>query len=349
MRRGGRILLFLVVIIVVLIAITFFVFMSSGGLSFGSQASTPTPTNRKVYVVGQPIARDAKIQTESLSTIELPENLIHEWMVTDPQTVIGKFAAFPLRQGMVLSPDMVSERPGMNQPGSEAAKVISPGQVAISISITRLNAVGYAIRDGDHVNVIATTMFQDLDSSFQSALPNSLGVVQPPGPVEPKVNIVVGGSGPYGRIESDPTLNQPVYVFPSESQRPRLVSQMVLQDIQVLHVGTFALQDGSAATAATTPQPGGAAATPSAAAVPAPDIITLIVSPQDAVSLTYFMNSGFELTLVLRAPDDTTRAETEAATLQYLLSQYAIPVPAKLPYGIGAKYITINATPAPGQ
>jgi hypothetical protein len=44
------------------------------------------------------------------------------------------------------------------------------------------------------------------------------------------------------------------------------------------------------------------------------------------------MNSGTLFTLVLRAPDDTSRVETEAATLQYLLSQYAIPVPAKLPY-----------------
>ena len=54
--------------------------------------------------------------------------------------------------------------------------------------------------------------------------------------------------------------------------------------------------------------------------------------PQDALALTYLMNSDAQFTLVLRAPDDTTHIETEATTLQYLLSQYAIPVPAKLPY-----------------
>jgi pilus assembly protein CpaB len=34
----------------------------------------------------------------------------------------------------------------------------------------------------------------------------------------------------------------------------------------------------------------------------------------------------------LRNPSDQSRLATEAATLQFLLSQYNIPVPAKLPY-----------------
>jgi pilus assembly protein CpaB len=346
MRRGGRILLFLVVIIVILVAVTFLV-LQGGSLLPSSQAATPTPSNRTIYVVGQPINRNDEIKVESLSTIELPENLVHEWMITDPQQVLGKFAIFPLKQGMLLSQDMLSDRPGMVGNGSAAAKVVSPGLVAISIPINRLNSVAYAINDGDRVNVIATTLFVDLDASFQTILPNNLGVVQPPGPVEPQINIVVGGSGKYGRIDLDPTLNQPVYVFPSEEQRPRLVSQMVLQDIQVLHIGTFSFVDQSAVPP--TPEPGGA---PGPTAIPAaePDVITLIVTPQDAVSLTYLLYSGAQLTLTLRAPDDTTRAETEAATLQYLLSQYAIPVPAKLPYGIQPRIDElVKGTPAPSQ
>ena len=354
MRRGGRILLFLVVIIVILIAVTFVVVSGSGLLSFGSQAATPTPANTTIYVVGQPIARDAKITAESLSTIQLPETLVHEWMITDPAKVVGKFAAFPLMQGMLLSPDMVSDRPGMNQPGSEAAKVVSPGLVAISIPVSRLSSVAYAIHDGDHVDVIATTMFVDLDAGFQSVLPNNLGQVQGSGPQQPPSNVVAGGTGSYGRIDLDPTLNQPIYVVPSESQRPRLVSQMVLQDIQVLHVGIFSLVDQAGASAAIQPTPAPGSAAPTAAPVASPDIITLIVTPQDAVSLTYFMYANTQLTLALRAPDDNTRAETEAATLQYLLSQYAIPVPAKLPYGIQPRLDSvpssiIRPTPVPGQ
>jgi len=62
--------------------------------------------------------------------------------------------------------------------------------------------------------------------------------------------------------------------------------------------------------------------------------VTLIVSPQDAVTLNYLIFAGGELTLALRHPQDTNTSSTEAVTLQFLLDQYSIPVPVKLPYGL---------------
>lgn len=353
MRRGGPILLVLVLIIVILIAVAFLVLNGIG--PFAQPKASPTAPLQKIVIVGQPINRDDKITAESLSSAELPKNLVTQAMITDPNLVIGKYAAFPLKQGWPLSLDMVSERPGMNQPGSEAAKVIQPGQVAISIPINRLDSVAYAIRDGDYVNIIATTLFVDLDPSFQTLLPNNLGIVTGPGPdAASSPRLVAGGEGPQGRIDLEPTLNQPIYVIPAETkQRPRLVSQMVLQDIQVLHIGTFSITSGEAQPAPDTTGQGAPQPTATAIPVARPDIITLIVSPQDAVSLTYLLYSGAKLTLTLRAPDDRSRAETEAATLQYLLSQYAIPVPAKLPYGMEprldslATFVEIPLTPTP--
>jgi pilus assembly protein CpaB len=67
---------------------------------------------------------------------------------------------------------------------------------------------------------------------------------------------------------------------------------------------------------------------------PLPDVISLIVTPQDAVSLNYLIYSGAQLTLALRPATDDTRVQTEAATLDFLLKQYNIPVPVKLPYGM---------------
>ncbi|MEJ2598463.1 MAG: hypothetical protein P8Z00_09030 [Anaerolineales bacterium] len=71
-----------------------------------------------------------------------------------------------------------------------------------------------------------------------------------------------------------------------------------------------------------------------------PEVVTLIVTPQDAVTLNYLMNlidpksgASARLTLALRASGDDSRVETEAVTLQFLLDQYNIPVPVKLPYG----------------
>ena len=67
----------------------------------------------------------------------------------------------------------------------------------------------------------------------------------------------------------------------------------------------------------------------------APDLITLIVNPQDAVTLNYLIYSGTaQLTLALRASGDDSRVQTEVVTLQFLLDQYKIPVPVKLPYGL---------------
>ena len=89
-----------------------------------------------------------------------------------------------------------------------------------------------------------------------------------------------------------------------------------------------------------TPEPGSQqqpqqqqqAATPTPMPAP-PDVITLIVSPQDAVTLNYLIYGGAQLTLALRNPRDTNTAGTEAVTLSYLLDQYSIPIPVKLPYG----------------
>lgn len=341
MRRGGRLLLFVVLIVVILGAVGFLL-LGGGGL--GASQATPTPPLVTIVIAGQPIQRDDEIVPEALSSIPFPQDKLTSQMITNPNEIVGLFAQYPLAQGIPITRDMLSDRPGLLQPGSEAARVIPPGLTAISIPLSRLSSVAYAIRDGDRVNVIVTTNFLDVDSNFQTALPNFTAVVTGTGFLPeslPTLTTTVSSGGPgstQGRAEIDPTLGQAFYIVPSEVQRPRLVSQMLLQDIQVLHVGNFILPDaepqqGQLPTPTPTPSAGGQVTVTSG---PAPDIITLIVTPQDAVTLTYLMYSGARLNFTLRAPDDPSRVETEAATLQYLLSQYAIPVPAKLPYATNA-------------
>jgi len=302
-----------------------------------------------IIIVSQPINRDDEINEDSLTTMPYSQASVTSKMITDPAKVVGKYAVYPLAQGVPLTVDMIADRPGLNQPGSEAAKVVSPGLVAISIPVSRLSSVAYGIQDGDRVNVITTTMFADVDPNYQSKLPNNTAKVSGTGflpdtlPVLSAVISSDGAGSAQGRAELDPTLNQAIYLVPSEPQRPRLVSQMVLQDIQVLHLGDFDLPDEQVIAPVEEGQP-----TPTQVKKPAPDLVTLIVTPQDAVALTYLMYSGAKFTLTLRAPDDTSRVETEAATLQYLLSQYAIPVPAKLPYVMDNKSIPfIQSIPEP--
>jgi len=125
----------------------------------------------------------------------------------------------------------------------------------------------------------------------------------------------------------DATLQQPFYAIPSEPQRPRLVCQTILQDVVVLKLGNFELQ-----APATTTDPN--AAQPATQQPAAPDIITLMVNPQDSVALNYFVYSGAMLSLALRNPNDTSRQATEAATLTSMLTQYNISLPSKQPYGM---------------
>jgi len=151
--------------------------------------------------------------------------------------------------------------------------------------------------------------------------------------------------GINGKVIIDPVLGQAVYVVPSEPQRPRIVSHMLLQDVVVLRVGEFPLQGtdaGAAGGEATpTPAPEEQPVDEEAAAPIAPDVITLIVTPQDAVTLNYILmaqsKAAAQLSLVLRRTKDDTRINVLPVTLQFLLEQYQIPVPARLPYSLNPR------------
>jgi Flp pilus assembly protein CpaB len=335
MKRGRTILLLLLIVVIAAAAILLFLNRRGGG---GAAQATPTPLVRYIDVVvaGQAIPRASIIGEDVLGTIQIPEDKIVTGMITDTNEVIGKLAKYPLEQGVPITSAMLADSVlQIAQGGSEAARLIPPGMTAISIPISRLSSAAYAIRDGDRVNVIASVLFVDFDQLTQTAAPLMTGGVSQELGTD-LTGIVVDG-GKAGRVELDTTLNVPFYIQPGETQRPRLVSQMVLQDIRVLHVGTFKLPEQEVLDAelalqpTPTPQPGAPVTNQAAGAQP--DIITLIVTPQDAVTLSYLVYGNSKITLTLRGADDQSRVETEAATLQFLLSQYGIPVPAKLPYG----------------
>jgi pilus assembly protein CpaB len=242
--------------------------------------------------------------------------------------------------------------------------------VAVSIPASRIANVSYALRPGDHVNVIATMMFIDVDTDFQSTLPNFTGIAISSGPPDPTsggqppltvgiTSLSQGGvvdpetgkpappsslsPGIYGKVVIDPVLGQAVYVVPSEAQRPRYVSHMLLQDVVVLQVGNFPLPGQEAqpqGTPTPTPEPnqqqGEAPAPP-----PPPDVVTLIVRPQDAVTLNYVLAAqnklAASLSMALRAANDSSRENVLPVTLQFLLEQYQIPVPARLPYSLNPR------------
>ncbi len=348
--RRGRIILYLALIIIVGVVGAAAALLRQQSPSTADAQATPTPEviTTNVVVVVQPVSRGQEITTDMVGMVPIPEELVVQGWITDPGVVVGKRAKFDLEPGTLLTEGLLAQSLAeLSATGSEAALQIPPGMVAVAIPMDRLSSVAYGIRDGDHVNVIVTLLFTDLDAEFQSRLPNLTASVQGAfsgGEGSPPLltaQIQAGGPlGPVvGRASLDSTLVVPIYEQPSEAPRPRMVSQMLLQDVIVLHVGNF--EEKKAAAPTPTPTPGGEeaqpqpqpAAQPEQAPLP-PDIITLVVSPQDALTLNWLMMQGARLSLALRAANDTSRVQTEAVTLQYLTSAYNIPVPAKLPYGL---------------
>ena len=333
--------------------------------------STPVPAvqTMDVVVVTQHIPRGGVVEQELVGVIPIQQELFMQGMFSNVDDVLGRQAKFDLDAGIPLTEGMLVESADqLSTTGSNAALSIPRGMVAVSVPVSRLSSVSYAPEPGDHVNVIATMMFADLDTDFQTLLPNSSSAVMAPGPgiligmgtgesssaqIEKEIskittqNVAGGQIGTLGRAEIDPVLGQTFYAVPAERQRPRMVSQSLLQDAVVLRLGNFVLktpkEEGLAPQQPMpTPEAGEefqdtstqSEQTVIGAQPEKPDIITLIVSPQDAVTLNYMIFSGSQLTLALRSAGDDTRVDTEAVTLQFLLDQYNIPVPVKLPYGM---------------
>lgn len=347
MRRGRTlILVFLIIIIGLIVA---FVALNAF-LNTGAQTDDTGPVFVDVYYAAQNIAQGAPITEDALATLRVPqENLIAVMFTLDElPLLVGKVAKFPLDQGVVITETMVSDASAaVPVSGPEWASLIPPGMTAMTIPTDRLSVSGYAVNDGAHVNVNACLLFVDVDPSYQTILPNLTAVLTGTGlgnisgggvtgqegagfQVQglPILSLGVAASGTaQGRLELDPSVQQPYYLIPSEAQRPRLVCQMLLQDIVVLKLGNFPLT-----AAVTTPEQQDPNAQP--AAPVAPDIVTLVVTPQDSITLSYLIYSNAKLMLTLRNPSDQGRVASEASTLQFLLSQYNIPVPAKLPYAM---------------
>jgi Flp pilus assembly protein CpaB len=324
--RRGRIFLFLILIVVVGLALLYFAWTQ-----FGQVPVQPTEAPQvAVYYAAQNIPQGTTITEEMLGTFSIPPENVAEVMFTmgEEGSLIGQAARFSLEQGVVLTSSMVGDAPA-EIAGPPWAVQIPAGMVAVAIPTNRLSLLGYGVDDGAHVNVNACLLFVDVDPAFQTVLPNFTALLTGPfAPPEqpPQISIGVAGTdAAQGRVELDPTFQQPLYVIPSEPQRPRLVCQMILQDVVVLKLGNFVREAPAPADPNATPAPtqqGGLA----------PDIVTLMVNPQDSIALNYFIYSGATLSLTLRNPNDTSRFAAESATLTSLLTQYNISLPSKLPY-----------------
>ncbi len=342
-KGSGRVIIYIALILILVLAVLAFMFKDRLASSIGQQppANVPAATAEPMVTVvftAQAIPRGAIISSDELVSRPFPKAEYDSAQGVYFDTVdqlVGKVAKVDLPAQIIVTKNLVVDNGSLN------AQEIPAGMVAISIPLqNRLSSISYAPQAGDHVNILAALTFVDLDTNSQTVLPDKVGQVTAPSaggpspvpePPDLTAKVTTDGTNTQGTAVLDPSLQQPLYTYPSETQRPRLVSQTLVQDAIVLGVGNFLLPSQVAAAAAPTPTPGPNGQT--APTITYPDTITLIVAPQDAVTLNYLIYAGAELTLVLRGSGDTQNVQTEAVTLQYLMSQYNIPDPSKLAYG----------------
>lgn len=300
--------------------------------------STPLPTATPIIFVNlvvavQELPRGIVIPPNAVALLPWPQDAAPFNGVTNLEDVVGKRARTDIfREQPILSNMVVDDLTGAAHVGSDAAAVLPEGLRAVSIPVDRITSIAYAPQDGDRVDLIISMLFVDVDEAFQSIVPNKLRLFQ----------ITDQGIEMGDEVEGRPdsTAFGQVIVSPSERQRPRLVTQMTVQDALIIHMGNFPI-DGRFIGVPPTPTPvpvegegDNGTPPPPTPTPPRPDIVTLGVTPQEAVVLTWLIEAKVPITLALRAAGDTARSATSEVTLDYLMGQYGITLPGKRPFTI---------------
>ncbi len=290
---------------------------------------TPTPITQSAVVANTYLPAGTLLTTDMLTETQLPVSTLPSDVAASSAQVIGKVLSEPVEAGQPIRLSNVVSPGHVIGKGSEFAQMLQPGEVAIAYPVQRANSAAYAPRAGDLVDLIVTFLIADVDVNFQSRLSNKVLVLSQD--LE-SGTYAFRPAGTLGRVLEDGFLAVPIYVVPSQDQRPRMVAQLTIQNARVLYFGTSLL--------APTPVPGEKPYPP--------DLAVLAVSPQDAVMLNFFMARHAETTMVLRSALETTpqpEATIVPVTLNYIQEHYGVPLPAKQPYQINPSSLT--PTPKP--
>ncbi len=330
--RNRRLLLILIGAVVVLGSLAVGIaLIRRPAPSEGPAETPPPPATSYVVMSAQNIARGQRITEDAVYLQNWPTDAMPVGALTSLEQAYNQIARVDIARGTPFVADMLTTQAGeVTGAGSEASMLIPEGRVAYAFPISRYTGVAWALRPGDRVDVLISLLLVDLDEEFQTILPNSAACM----------TVAEGEtcqSGLMGRMEILPN-GQVVNLIPSEPQRPRLVTQLTVQDALVLRVGDWPFPDTvvtsqPAETETTTTEQTGQEGE---AAPPPPTVLslTLAVSPQDAVALEYALLSNARVSVVLRSAASSGTVSTDPVTLPYLMTRYNIELPPLLPYGV---------------
>jgi pilus assembly protein CpaB len=345
-------LLLVIGLIIVVLALAvggYMFFLGGGGGEVApetlEQEPTPVP-EQEVIVAAQDIPRGTIITPDSgaVVTTTWPREAVTELAVTNINDTYGRITRQGVARGTPILRGMLTEQAGeLVGTGSDAALQIPEGLVAYALPVSRYSSVAWALQPGDHVDVLLSLLLVDVEEEFQTVLPNQAACATEAEGCQ---------DGTLGRLEALPN-GWIVNVFPSEGQRPRVVTQLTVQDAVVLRVGDW---DKELEAAEETPTTEGEveAEGEDAEATPPPSEqvkpLTLVVTPQDAAVLKYAEEVGASMDLVLRSAQDSDQTvSTESVTLKYLLERFSIEIPPKLPQSTEPPLSRLRSGPAGGS
>jgi Flp pilus assembly protein CpaB len=323
MRR--RMFLILALVIFVVAGVVYILFQF--GMP-GTSKPTPTPevATYNIIFVAQDIPAGSTITEDSVVAGPWPRDFPLPGLVTDKSAVVGRRARIDLRRGEpIFSSQVVESSTAVSDTASATALKIKPGKVAIAVPMNRLSGVAYGIGNGDHIMIIVSLLYINLDAGFQTDVPNNILLV----------GIDAEGKVTYmqlqgGRIFKESPISDvflATYYTPIEPQRARLVSAILVPDARVLSVGTV-----SQAVRITTPAPGESANQPTTVNA-TPDILVVEVTPEEALAINFVMRLYGDLTYALRSAGDTTAISVPSMDLKRLMDDFKIDLPPNLSYG----------------
>jgi Flp pilus assembly protein CpaB len=342
-----------VVLAVVAVGIFLFVFLQQDGVGIGGPPAPPEevaeeePTSIpmvEVIVARQPIPRGGEFVAGALGRTSYPEGSVPPNAIVNEAETIGKIANSEIVQGQIIVYDLLRDKTDTTIGIGEAAFDIPSGHVMVAFPINKQTSVAYALQPGDVVDVLMTFSIVDIDSDFQTILPNKFSFllqdIQGSGD-EATISISLSPAIDEGRLNIENELF-PGFEFPREEQRPRRVAQLTVQKGKVIKVGPWIEAQAQEPVAA---EEGAPAPTPTL-----PDIVSLAVTPQNALVLLWARQSGAYMELALRAAgDEAADHSTEAVTLQYMLTRFNIAVPPRIEFGIDRSAEAVTTELAPAQ
>lgn len=236
----------------------------------GVPVPTPTPILRfeSVVVAAVNLPVGQRLTAEVLKLESRPTDnvaLQGGYTFSEIEAVVGQILRVDVREGQeILNPMLALNSTDLGALGSDLALYVNQGKVAVAFPIDPFSGAAYAMRPGDFVDVMMTLRVVEIDPEFRTALPNQTQRVIQSALLEGQQFLF--DSTIQGRLEFIPAINQVAEILPNDADQlltdvapgapiPKRVTQLTIQQAEVLWVGTWQNQDDLRQKLEPTPAP----------------------------------------------------------------------------------------------